>query len=131
MVVQLTAYLFVWMGRQRAKLIILLLVSCLRISVELPHLPFARSLVRLWLECQTFMFIVIYPLLDFICWDYDYVFETWGMMLRFYYSCIWGLLHVDEILCLLIFRCEFYETKIMHVLRKWGCSILSSLIQYN
>jgi hypothetical protein len=29
-------------------------------------------------------------------------------------------------LCMMIFRCEFYEIEIMHVLRKRRCSILSS-----
>jgi hypothetical protein len=40
------------------------------------------------------------------------------MVWRFYYSCFLGLLHVDEILCMMIFRCEFYEKLISACFKK-------------
>jgi len=117
------------MGRRRVGRVILLLVSFLRTSVELPRLSFAQSLVGLWLECQTFMFIVFYPLLDLIWWDHDYVFKTWDIVWRFYYSYFWELLHVDEILCMMIFRCEFYEKSIYVCFKKNG-DVTSKLFWY-
>jgi hypothetical protein len=93
MVVWLTAYQFVWMDRRCAGLSLLCL-WVLEDSFGLPLLPFARSLVRLLLGCQAFMFTVIYPLLNFIWLNFRFVYESWDMVLDFvvhvledYYMC--------------------------------------------
>jgi len=118
------AYLYEWVDDMH-DWFCLLLVSCLRIIVELPRLPFAQSLVRLWLGCQTFMFIVVYLLLDFIWWDYGYVFINMRfgveILLLMYLRIVigwWDIIYVWW-----FSPPSFYENQIMHVLKKCRRSI--------
>ena len=115
------AYLYEWVDGVH-DWFCLLLVSCFRISMKLP-LTFCSNLVRLWLGCRAFMFIVIYPLLNFIWWDYGYVFKTWDMVLKFIYSCIirintcWGDIMYDDFLLQVLWNWNyacFEKTELLH-----------------
>jgi len=95
-VVRLTAYLFVWMGRRRARLVLIAcLVSCLRIAG-------ATSVYQLESEIRLWLGVSLYDLwISLCCGDFSHMsgFEY------FIYGCIYELMTwLFEVY--VIFRCE-------------------------
>jgi hypothetical protein len=64
-----TAYLFVWMGRRRARLVLLLAWSVLEVRGATSSICFWSLSLGLWLGCR----LVFYFDVGLCCWDFTHV----------------------------------------------------------